>query len=399
MLFCYKMKEIEQEKVKRLEFIWVILFMALIGAVIGGFTNHLAIKMLFRPHEAKYIGSWRIPFTPGLIPKRRDELAVQLGRTVTNYLLTPDTFRKRLLTPDMADKAEQFVQIRLEKEIFNSERTIVEWLELAGVSDLELVLERKTSALIDARFDAAKQAILSGTVEEKVPEKWLLEAETHIPAVTSYVLTRADQFVDSYEGKVMFQRLITDFLESKGTLGGMVKMFFGDSNSLVEKVQREAKKFISAPGTAQLIETMLTKEWTKLKQRPMEELAGGFDWDGLGISLRNYLLKELDVANRLAKPIQDYWPTGAEWTAVNLTPKVIKFAFTQAEIQLEHSLKRLKLDQIVKEQVDTFPVSVLEDLVLGISKREFKMITVLGALLGGMIGIVQGLIVYFTNLT
>lgn len=399
MLICYKMKEIEQEKVNQLEFIWILLFMALIGAVIGGFTNHLAIKMLFRPHEAKYIGSWRVPFTPGLIPKRRDELAVQLGRTVTNYLLTPDTFRKRLLTPDMAAKAEQFVQSRLEKEVFNSERTIAEWLEFAGVSELDLLVEQKTSMLIDARFDAAKQAILSGTVEEKVPEKWLLEAETHIPTVTSYVLTRADQFVDSYEGKVMFQRLITDFLESKGTLGGMVKMFFGDSNSLVEKVQREAKKFISAPGTTQLIETMLTKEWAKLKQRPMEELVGGFDWDGLRISLRNYLLKELNVANRLAQPIHYYWPTGAEWTAANLTPKVIEFVFTQAEIQLEQSLKRLKLDQIVKEQVDTFPVSVLEDLVLGISKREFKMITVLGALLGGMIGIVQGLIVYFTNLT
>ncbi|MGG0643402.1 DUF445 family protein [Sporosarcina gallistercoris] len=393
------MKEIEQEKVKRLEFLWILLFMSLIGAVIGGFTNHLAIKMLFRPHEAKYIGSWRVPFTPGLIPKRRDELAVQLGRTVTNYLLTPDTFRKRLLTPDMAAKAEQFVQSRLEKEVFDSERTLAEWLGLAGVSDMDLVLERKTGELVDARFAAAKQAILSGTVEEKVPEKWLLEAETHIPTVTSYVLTRADQFVDSYEGKLMFQRLITDFLESKGTLGGMVNMFFGDSNSLVEKVQREAKKFIAAPGTSQLIETMLLKEWTKLKQRPMEELVGGFDWDGLGVSLHNYLLKELDVANRLAKPIHYYWPTGAAWTANNLTPNVIEFAFTQAEIQLEQSLKRLKLDQIVKEQVDTFPVSVLEDLVLGISKREFKMITVLGALLGGIIGIVQGLIVYFTNLT
>ncbi|REB04859.1 DUF445 family protein [Sporosarcina sp. BI001-red] len=373
--------------------------MALIGAVIGGLTNHLAIKMLFRPHEAKYIGKWRVPFTPGLIPKRRDELAMQLGRTVTNYLLTPDTFRKRLLTPDMAEKAELFVQSRLEKEVFDSQRTIAEWLELAGVSDLDLVLERKTGELIDSRFVAAKHAILSGTVEEKVPEKWLIEAETHIPTVTSYVLNRADQFVDSYEGKLMFQRLITDFLESKGTLGGMVKMFFGDSNSLVEKVQREAKKFIAAPGTIQLIETMLTKEWAKLKQRPMEELVGGFDWDGLGLSLRNYLLKELDVANRLAQPIHYYWPTGAAWTSTNLTPKVIEFAFTQAEIQLEQSLKRLKLDQIVKEQVDTFPVSVLEDLVLGISKREFKMITVLGALLGGMIGIVQGLIVYFTNLT
>ena len=65
---------------KRLDFLWTLLFMAFIGALIGGITNHLAIKMLFRPHEAKYIGSWRVPFTPGLIPKRRDELANNLGK-------------------------------------------------------------------------------------------------------------------------------------------------------------------------------------------------------------------------------------------------------------------------------------------------------------------------------
>ncbi|WJY27690.1 MULTISPECIES: DUF445 domain-containing protein [Sporosarcina] len=382
-----------------MDFLWVLLFMALIGALIGGFTNHLAIKMLFRPHEAKYIGKWHIPFTPGLIPKRRDELAVQLGKTVTNYLLTPETFRKRLLTPEMAKKTETFLQGKLEKEILLSDRTLADWLELGGVHGMERKIDQKAGQLIDERFQAVKTAVLSGTVEETVPAKWLEQAEEHIPSLTSYILGRADGFVDSYEGKVMFQRLITDFLESKGTLGGMVKMLFGDSNSLVEKVQREARKFIAAPGTTQLIETMLTNEWTKLKQRPMAELAGGFDWEGLGTSLRNYALDELDAAGRLAQPIRHYWADGAAWTAEHLTPQLVEFAFAQAEVQLEQSLKRLKLDQIVKEQVDTFPVAVLEDLVLGISRREFKMITVLGALLGGIIGIVQGLIVYFTNLT
>ncbi|MGA9231226.1 MAG: DUF445 family protein, partial [Exiguobacterium oxidotolerans] len=59
-----------------------IIGMIVLGATIGAVTNHLAIRMLFRPLEAKYIGKYRIPFTPGLIPKRRDELAANLGRTV-----------------------------------------------------------------------------------------------------------------------------------------------------------------------------------------------------------------------------------------------------------------------------------------------------------------------------
>ena len=39
----------------------------------------------------------------------------------------------------------------------------------------------------------------------------------------------------------------------------------------------------------------------------------------------------------------------------------------------------------------------LEDIVLGISKRELKMITYLGALLGGLIGVIQGIIVFLTT--
>lgn len=380
-----------------MDFIWTLLFMALIGALIGGFTNHLAIKMLFRPHEAKYIGSWRLPFTPGLIPKRRDELAVQLGRTVTNYLVTPDVLKNKLLTPEMERKAEAFLQSKIEEYVFQSDKTLQDWLQVAGAAGIVEKAERKIEALIDTQLTNVRTKLTSGTIEEIVPLEWQEKAKAHIPVMTNYVLQRAELFVDSYEGKVMFQKLINDFLESKGTLGGMLNMFFGDSNSLVEKVQREALKFINAPGTYDLLHSVIEKEFEKLKNKPMEELLAGFNWDGLFTSIKAYANKELALDARLNKTIQDYWPSGSQWTAENLTPKVTQFAFDQAQKQLEESLKKLKLDQIVKEQVDTFPVSVLEDLVLGISRREFKMITVLGALLGGVIGIVQGLIVFFTN--
>ncbi|MCL6616572.1 MAG: DUF445 family protein, partial [Anoxybacillus ayderensis] len=44
-----------------------LLFMIAVGALIGGMTNSLAIKMLFRPYRPMYIAGRRIPFTPGLI--------------------------------------------------------------------------------------------------------------------------------------------------------------------------------------------------------------------------------------------------------------------------------------------------------------------------------------------
>src|SRR5690606_32160150 len=181
----------------------------------------------------------RLPFTPGLIPKRRDELAVQLGRTVTNYLVTPDVLKNKLLTPEMERKAEAFLQSKIEEYVFQSDKTLQDWLQVAGAAGIVEKAERKIEALIDTQLTNVRTKLTSGTIEEIVPLEWQEKAKAHIPVMTNYVLQRAELFVDSYEGKVMFQKLINDFLESKGTFGGMLNMFFGDSNSLVEKVQRE----------------------------------------------------------------------------------------------------------------------------------------------------------------
>ena len=388
----------KRKKVKKLGFLWTLLFMAFIGALIGGLTNHLAIKMLFRPHEAKYIGKWRLPFTPGLIPKRRGELATQLGKTVTNYLLTPETFRKKLLTPDMEKKTEDFLQAKLEQHILLSDRTLNDWLDTAGATNVAVKAERKVLEVLDTQLNAVRAKLTTGSVEEVLPQKWRVEAAGRIPDVTAYILGRSEQYFESDEGKAMFRKMIDEFLASKGKLGSMVNMFFGESESLVGKVQGEALKFVAAPGTYELVNTIILNEWEKLQKRPVEELLSGFDWNGLFDSIRTYAKEELVLEDRLNKTIRDYWPEGSEWTAVNVTPALTSFAFKQAEEQIEISLRKLKIDDMVKEQVDTFPVAVLEDLMLGISKREFKMITVLGALLGGVIGIVQGLIVYATNL-
>ena len=373
--------------------------MAFIGALIGGLTNHLAIKMLFRPHEAKYIGSWRLPFTPGLIPKRRDELAKQFGKTVTNYLLTPDTFKKKLLTPEMEEKAELFLQEQLESHVLHSDKTLNDWFEVAGATGVAGQAERKIVDILEGQLEAVRMSLTTGSVAEVLPVEWRTEAEERIPQITSYILTRSEHYFESDEGKAMFQKLIDDFLASKGTFGNMVNMFFGESEKLVGKVQKEALKFIAASSTHDLVNNIIMNEWEKLQQRPVGELLSGFDWDGLFSSITTYARKELALETRLDKPLSEYWPEGANWTAVNVTPRLIKFGFLQAELQIEKSLRKLKIDDMVKEQVDSFPVAVLEDLVLGISKREFKMITVLGAVLGGAIGIVQGLIVYITNLT
>ena len=67
----------------------------LLGAVIGYLTNALAIRMLFRPLRAWRLLGVRIPFTPGVIPRQREELAERIGRMVSSELLTSEVFSRR----------------------------------------------------------------------------------------------------------------------------------------------------------------------------------------------------------------------------------------------------------------------------------------------------------------
>ena len=76
----------------------------LVGAVIGYFTNYIAIRMLFRPHQPKYIMGVHIPFTPGIIPKEKGRIATSIGKAVSENLMNREVLEKSLLSDDMLAK-------------------------------------------------------------------------------------------------------------------------------------------------------------------------------------------------------------------------------------------------------------------------------------------------------
>lgn len=78
----------------------------LVGAFIGYITNSIAITMLFRPREAKYIGKWRVPFTPGIIPKEKERLSKAVANTICNHLLNSDVITRSLLSEESLSRLE-----------------------------------------------------------------------------------------------------------------------------------------------------------------------------------------------------------------------------------------------------------------------------------------------------
>ena len=91
------------------------------GSVIGYFTNWLAIKMMFRPHKAKYIFGMQVPFTPGLIPKERGRLAEAVGSSISENLMNKEVLEKNLLSEDMLTKIGEGYDTFIAKQKVNTE--------------------------------------------------------------------------------------------------------------------------------------------------------------------------------------------------------------------------------------------------------------------------------------
>ena len=82
----------------------------LLGGVIGYITNDIAIRMLFRPHKAKYVFGIHIPFTPGIIPKEKGRIAEAVGGVISENLMNKEVLEKYLLYEDMVGKVRSAVE-------------------------------------------------------------------------------------------------------------------------------------------------------------------------------------------------------------------------------------------------------------------------------------------------
>ena len=115
----------------------------LLGAVIGYVTNAIAIRMLFRPLTEKRLFGVRLPFTPGIIPKQRHELAESIARMVASELITPDAVRRQLATPAFRERLDANLQSLLAGLL---DRPLAD----LGIADSETLLASLERFLADA---------------------------------------------------------------------------------------------------------------------------------------------------------------------------------------------------------------------------------------------------------
>lgn len=376
-----------------MDIVFRFFILIVVGALIGGITNFFAIKMLFRPLHPVYIGKWRLPFTPGLIPKRHKDIAEKLGQVVVEHLLTADGLTAKLHEEQFVDELNELARKEVSR-FLDRDETLLNLTQSLSIERAHEKVEQFILNKLEEKYWHAISRVKTKQIVHIIPREFQDYIDENIPVLIDIVCTKAIAYIESEEGKDKVGHLIDRFLADKGTLGNMVKMFLGNE-SIMKKVQPEIVKFFSQPTTRILFEEIVRKEWSNIQQKAISDFDEKINYDALLNWLKDQIRKNLNVTQFFNRPLGEILAEQKETILETIVPRLVINIRNFAVSKIETVMEKLRLEDIVKTQVESFPLQRVEEIVLTISSREFKMITYLGALLGGVIGATQGIMFLF----
>lgn len=487
---------------------------ALIGAVIGYITNWLAIKMLFRPREAKYIFGMKLPFTPGLIPKEKSRIANKVGETVGTHLLNSDSLSKALKDDKIKAKFNEVAKEKI-NQVINSNSTLEDSLKntlgenyyalkenminniaktiLESIKEEEFKnkvkfyivdsikegLNKKPEKIIDfINSNKFREVIINTLEEEKTRDiigKALLKEvktlgkedltieevipENIKPYIEEYVKSQKDTLVDIIKNLLRddevshkIKSAINDNIPSIVSMFLSGDVIYGKLVSLVDKSlnEEENKEYICDAALAFVHESMKKKVSDVINTVGEEKLEVISDALGDKISKKlnteenidsiirklnckissfssyeeiikvlfndyeNILIDNIDsmisqivnnnqLYGEISKIIEMVFDKFLQnslndicYNKQNLENSIMSILDNLYNDFVENKsakvLEIVDISSIVEGQINAFEVDYAEEIIIGIANKELKAITWLGALLGGILGILSPLL-------
>ena len=165
----------------------VVLLLALVGGVIGWVTNILAIKLMFRP-----INPIKIPIINfeivGLIPKRKNEIAKNIGEVVAKELLSIDDIINSAITEDDKIMFSQLVKNKIRKLVAEKMDFIPAPFRMMVQAPVDNIIEQEVDGALKEIegevIDHIKNRVdIEKLVAEKINELDLQELERIIVSV------------------------------------------------------------------------------------------------------------------------------------------------------------------------------------------------------------------------
>jgi len=374
----------------------------LLGAFIGYLTNALAIRMLFRPLQRWRVLGIPIPLTPGIIPRRRSELAHNIGTMVARELLTAEVFATRFEDSRFGRSLQTFIvraidrlgatQLSALRETLPVD-TIVSDLDryavklfdafaspVAGLPVLESISRDRVDQLVRHLWPEARQSL------EEILRSSAVQAEMHVRArrILHYSL---DQLTS-------LQRLFVSAAQYDRQLESRIP-------AIVQRSTAEILSAVDAPSTREGVVNGIYHWVSTNRDRSLRDLVGTSGVENIiegvkgvlqfGDSHQNSLLSEGAfqwLERHQHQSLADVIPLIRRRRAGLARCIALRIQATLYRLTPDF-LEQIDIHDVVVDRIESLDIERVEGLLLGIMQRHLKWINVFGAFLGALIGGVQ----------
>jgi len=394
------------------------------GAVIGYFTNDIAIKMLFRPYQPIYIGNRRLPFTPGLIPRNQANLAKRVANTIMGSLLTPDELQKiarRLLHPERVKEAISWLlksslqQVGQDKQEKSAQvlGKVLRDLFSESLPRLVKVLARREDFLeaqINQIFDQVLIDFRFTDTQAKQLSDWLIDVvlppnrlrQIIIDLLTDRNIQVIDEtFREKSSGtywvvanlfglRNTLHRLRAFCLDEKETANMRIRelvLTLEFRSRLREWLKSLSLQNLPVSTVRQLRESIREAIQVYLQDKGanlLESLGSSIDWE--------------DVAVLIIKRLQSSGSVNQSLDVISEELSLILERYLEEELEtiITQVIPILSIDEVIINRVNSTTPEQLETTVNSIVKNELQAIVNLGGILGFIVGSLQAGYFYFS---
>lgn len=370
----------------------IIIFMMIIGALIGGVTNVIAVKMLFHPFKTYYIFNKRVPFTPGLIPKRRAEIADKIGQVIEEHLLTESMIQSKLNATATRTAIEEVVQKQIEK--LKEDRTSFDYLAKKVDIDIAQLANEKIETVMSEKLELFYYDHSQTPIAQLIPEDIEKSLDSKVEAVPELLFDRARVYLKSEKGASDIASMLDTFFNEKGKIVGLLQMFM-TKESIADRIQHELIRLTNHPKSKIIANQIIENEYTTFKSKQLSEVLNEQQFQSFKTSVTDLAIGYMDINNMATKPLNNLMQNFIGFLENKVLQKLTNVIIENASKHISPIMKKVNLRQMVEQQINTFDLAYIEKLIIDIANKELKLIMLLGFLLGGMIGLLQGVIAIF----
>jgi uncharacterized membrane protein YheB (UPF0754 family) len=396
---------------------WTLIIPPVAGAIIGYFTNDIAINMLFRPYKPIYLGKRQLPFTPGLIPRNQERLAKRVSDAIMGSLLTPDELQnlaRRLLKTERIQAAILWLlnlslkQVRADKGQKTAKilTEILRDLFSESLPRLLKALARREDFLeaqINQIFDQFLLEFRLTDLQARQFADWLLEAvippDTIRLTLIDFLTERNMQVIDEgfrektsgtywvvanlFGLRNALSRLRVFCIEEKEMANTRLKellLSLEIRSRLRDWLQNLSLQNLPVSTVRQLRKTAGKTVQSYLQQSGIEllqDFGKSIDWDAIALLIVNRLQSSAAVTSSLDAISQE------------LALILERYLEEDLEKLVEQAIPILSIDQVIIARVKATSAEDLEAAIQGIVKSELQAIVNLGGILGFIVGLVQ----------